>query len=102
MTSRISLIAATITLVALLGLAPFGSQAADAVRPRAPGLGDPGQLLEVQIDSGRNVDGGFMLDGQDARQQLKVYYRQACLRPACANSDGQSSTCEPEAQAASC
>ncbi len=72
MTSRISLIAATITLVALLGLVPAGSQAADVARPRAPGLGDPGQLLEVQIDSGRNVDGGFTLDGQDARQQLVV------------------------------
>jgi hypothetical protein len=72
MTSRISLIAATISLVALLGLTPISSQAADAARPRAPGLGDPGQLVEVQIDSGRNVDGGFTLDGQDARQQLVV------------------------------
>src|SRR5262245_28563872 len=37
-----------------------------------PGLGDPGQLVEVQIESGRTVDGAFKLDGQDARQQLVV------------------------------
>ncbi|MEX0977385.1 MAG: DUF1549 domain-containing protein, partial [Pirellulales bacterium] len=40
--------------------------------PAAPGLGDPGQLTEVTIDSGRTVEGGFTLDGQDARQQLVV------------------------------
>jgi hypothetical protein len=40
--------------------------------PKAPGLGDPGVLQEVVIDSGRNVEGGFTLDGQDARQQLVV------------------------------
>ena len=38
----------------------------------APGLGDPGQLVEVSIESGRAVDGVFTLDGQDARQQLVV------------------------------
>jgi hypothetical protein len=46
--------------------------AASAPAPKTPGLGDPGQLLEVQIDSGRTQDGGFTLDGQDARQQLVV------------------------------
>ena len=45
---------------------------AAAAPPKAPGLGDPGELLEVQIDSGRTVEGGFTLDGQDARQQLVV------------------------------
>ncbi len=40
--------------------------------PKPPGLGDPGELQEVQIDTGRTVEGSFKLDGQDARQQLVV------------------------------
>jgi hypothetical protein len=55
------------------------SQAADAAAaetaaatPKAAGLGDPGTLQSVDVQSGRNVDGGFTLDGQDARQQLLV------------------------------
>ncbi len=43
-----------------------------AAKLPTPGLGDPGQLNEVAVESGRNVDGGFSLDGQDARQQLVV------------------------------
>lgn len=48
------------------------SVANDIKPPQAPGLGDPGALVEVQIDTGRTVEGGFTLDGQDARQQLVV------------------------------
>ncbi len=51
------------------------AQPADGAAPAkfvAPGLGDPGQLVEVSIESGRAVDGAFTLDGQDARQQLVV------------------------------
>lgn len=79
MTCRITRIATVIILAALWGLffASAAARAADATIPGAkalqtPGLGDPGQLTEVQIDSGRSVDGTFALDGQDARQQLVV------------------------------
>jgi Protein of unknown function (DUF1549)/Protein of unknown function (DUF1553) len=80
MTSRIARLAA-IVLCAWCGLllaSPARSSDAPpadvpaAATPAAPGLGDPGQLTEVTIDSGRTVEGGFTLDGQDARQQLVV------------------------------
>ncbi len=73
MKSRITLMAATVLLAGAWG--PFSAIAgtiADAARPKTPGVGDPGQLAEVQIDSGRTVDGAFTLDGQDSRQQLVV------------------------------
>ena len=73
MTSRITRIAAAVLFSTpwMVGLAPLGF-AGDSQGPRALGLGDPGQLVEVQIDSGRTAEGGFTLDGQDARQQLIV------------------------------
>ncbi len=76
---------ADLRLLAILGLlwglgAALPSRAEEAAStPPAPpqksaaqGLGDPGALTEVQVESGRNVDGAFTLDGQDARQQLVV------------------------------
>ncbi|ADB18194.1 protein of unknown function DUF1549 [Pirellula staleyi DSM 6068] len=47
------------------------SYAADE-KPKAPGLGDPGQLTSIQVDTGRTVDGLFTLSGRDAVQQLVV------------------------------
>jgi hypothetical protein len=38
----------------------------------AGGLGDPGRLLTLRIDTGRAVDGQVTLRGEDARQQLAV------------------------------
>ncbi|MGD9722600.1 MAG: DUF1549 domain-containing protein [Pirellulales bacterium] len=52
--------------------APAAAAEPQATVAKAQGLGDPGQLLEVAIESGRSVDGAFTLDGQDARQQLVV------------------------------
>jgi hypothetical protein len=73
MTSRIAPIAATLVLSALGSvLCASPCHAGDVKNPRTPGLGNPGQLTEVVVDSGRTVDGGFTLDGQDARQQLVV------------------------------
>jgi hypothetical protein len=68
MTSRVALVAATVIAFSPLAL----SAAPEATPPKAPGLGDPGQLVEVQIDTGRTQDGTVTLDGQDARQQLVV------------------------------
>jgi len=72
MTSWITRIAAVTAVLIATGSAPAADSAAPAPAAKAPGLGDPGQLLEVQIDTGRTVDGGFVLDGQDSRQQLVV------------------------------
>ncbi|HEX3724821.1 MAG TPA: hypothetical protein VHV08_01200, partial [Pirellulales bacterium] len=76
MTSQKTLVAA---LILLGGLVPAAwaaptapGEAPPARAAHAPGLGDPGQLLEVQIGSGRSQEGLITLDGQDARQQLVV------------------------------
>src|SRR6476659_522519 len=41
-------------------------------KPKAPGLGDPGQLTSIQIESGRLKDGLVTISGRDAGQQLVV------------------------------
>src|SRR5256885_6312827 len=47
--------------------------AADApAKPKAPGLGDPGKLVSIALDSGRTKDGLLMLSGRDAVQQLVI------------------------------
>jgi hypothetical protein len=75
MTYRTTLLAAIGALSLSIALTPWTS-ANDAKRPGG-GLGEPGQLLETSIDSGRTQDGAFVLDGQDARQQLVVTGRYA-------------------------
>jgi hypothetical protein len=40
--------------------------------PEAKGLGDPGKLQSLTIESGRAQDGGFTLAGRDSWQQLLV------------------------------
>jgi Protein of unknown function (DUF1549)/Protein of unknown function (DUF1553) len=73
MTRWMSRVAAFVILAAPVTSVFFANAAAnDAKAPATPGLGDPGQLTAIQIDSGRSVEGGFTLDGQDARQQLVV------------------------------
>lgn len=39
---------------------------------QAPGLGDPGQLQSISIETGRLTDGGFVISGRDANQQLVI------------------------------
>ncbi|MEX2027751.1 MAG: S-layer protein, partial [Pirellulaceae bacterium] len=41
-------------------------------KPKAPGLGDPGKLVSIAVDSGRVKDGIVPLSGRDAVQQLVV------------------------------
>jgi len=41
-------------------------------KPQAPGLGNPGKLTTIVVDSGRVKDGAFLLSGRDASQQLVV------------------------------
>lgn len=48
------------------------ASADDAKKPVAPGLGDPGQLKSITIETGRAVDGRFVLAGRDAAQQMVI------------------------------
>lgn len=57
--------------VLLVNAAVFAQDAAPA-KPKAPGLGDPGKLTAVVIDTGRAKDGMFNLAGRDAAQQLVI------------------------------
>jgi hypothetical protein len=66
---------AVLLLTALLApVCWFGTEsfAADAAKPKAPGLGDPGQLTAIQIDTGRVKDGIVQLSGRDSAQQIVV------------------------------
>jgi hypothetical protein len=55
------------TLAGLILLAPPLPAA-----PEPKGLGDPGKLLSIRIETGRTVQGRFVLTGPDATQQLLV------------------------------
>jgi hypothetical protein len=60
---------------ALLIVALFGfcnSAVADSATLKAPGLGSPGTLTGLQIETGRAKEGRFVLAGRDAAQQLVV------------------------------
>jgi hypothetical protein len=41
-------------------------------KPQAPGLGNPGKLTAVVVESGRSKDASFILSGRDSSQQLVV------------------------------
>ncbi|MFP6649945.1 MAG: DUF1549 domain-containing protein, partial [Pirellulaceae bacterium] len=41
-------------------------------KPEPPGLGDPGKLVSVEVETGRSVEGLFIISGRDAGQQLLV------------------------------
>jgi uncharacterized protein DUF1549/uncharacterized protein DUF1553/Big-like domain-containing protein len=41
-------------------------------KPKAPGLGDPGKLVSIAVDTGRAKDGLVAISGRDAVQQLVV------------------------------
>ena len=63
---------AALLLAALL--APVGLLfAADLpAKSKAPGLGDPGQLTAIQVETGRLKDGLVQLSGRDSSQQIVV------------------------------
>ena len=56
--------------VALVAALATASAHAEPVDP--PGLGDPGTLESIQIETGGLQDGRFMLSGRDSSQQLLV------------------------------
>ncbi|MEX0818008.1 MAG: DUF1549 domain-containing protein [Pirellulaceae bacterium] len=63
----------TAILLAVLSSVSFRSLCAeDDVAPKPPGLGDPGKLLSISIETGRTRDGTFLVSGRDASQQLVV------------------------------
>lgn len=59
-------------LAATLAFAADPPAATPAAAPAPPGLGDPGQLQSIAIESGRLKDGSFTISGRDAMQQLVV------------------------------
>lgn len=67
--------AAAMLLAALLlpAVNPTSSWAApDGSKPEPPGLGDPGALQSISVETGRTTDGLFVLSGRDGSQQLVV------------------------------
>jgi len=61
----------TVPLLAVLSPACLFAQD-NAATPNPPGLGEPGTLLSIAVDTGRTVDGKFSLAGRDASQQFVV------------------------------
>ncbi|MEZ6111217.1 MAG: Ig-like domain-containing protein [Pirellulaceae bacterium] len=68
---RLTTPAAALLLAALLAPASFHSLQADE-KQQPPGLGDPGKLVSIALETGRQVDGSFVVAGRDAAQQLVV------------------------------
>ena len=66
--------AAALLLAALVAPAtlPSAFSADNPAKPQAPGLGDPGKLTAIQVDSGRTKDGVIVVSGRDSGQQLVV------------------------------
>lgn len=60
------------TLAFLLTASLACRLAAEETKPEPPGLGDPGQLQAIAVESGRLQDGVFTIAGRDAGQQLLV------------------------------
>jgi len=66
-------LSAAAILLAVLSPASISSlHGEDDVAPKPPGLGDPGKLLSISIETGRTVEGKFLVSGRDASQQLVV------------------------------
>lgn len=62
-------------MVAVVGLgllASLGADASDNGSAKPKGLGDPGELQSISLETGRLEDGTFLLAGRDAAQQLVV------------------------------
>ena len=68
---RFALPTATLLLVALC-LPTLNIFAQQEDKPEPPGLGDPGKLVSIDIETGRTEDGRFLISGRDAGQQLLV------------------------------
>jgi hypothetical protein len=68
---RLAALFATAFIACLSFAAAAHNEAADK-KPPAPGLGDPGQLTRIEIETGRLKDGLVTIAGRDAVQQLVV------------------------------
>lgn len=60
-----------VAILAAIFLMNFSSISAQE-KPKAPGLGDPGALQSISIETGRAADGLFTIAGRDSSQQLIV------------------------------
>ncbi|QDU97174.1 DUF1549 domain-containing protein [Lignipirellula cremea] len=59
-------------VAALLGAMLLPAALMNAAEQEPPGLGDPGKLMSISVESGRTQDDAFLLSGRDAAQQLVV------------------------------
>ena len=62
----------TLLLAVLSPVALNTLPAEEATAPKPPGLGEAGKLLSITIETGRTIDGKFLVSGRDASQQLVV------------------------------
>ncbi|MCA9175586.1 MAG: DUF1553 domain-containing protein [Planctomycetales bacterium] len=63
----------TLTLgLTIAFVATINAEDAQPNKPTPPGLGDPGKLVELTVETGRDVDGVFEVAGRDASQQLLI------------------------------
>ncbi|MCO6459675.1 MAG: DUF1553 domain-containing protein [Pirellulaceae bacterium] len=70
---RFALPARALLLALTLSLTRFAQPVfAEGDKVEPPGLGDPGQLQAIAIETGRTQDGTFLLSGRMAAQQLVV------------------------------
>jgi hypothetical protein len=64
--------AAAPAFAAILAVAFLTSAYGNDTKPKAPGLGDPGQLTAIEVQTGRTKDGQVTISGRDAGQQLVI------------------------------
>lgn len=62
-------------LIASLVCIAIASSALGEETPQPPGLGDPGTLSSISVETGRTKDGLVVVSGRDASQQLMVSAR---------------------------
>ena len=63
---------ALLVVCCLLALPAVPALGQDESKPEPPGLGDPGQIMSISVETGRMQEGVFTLAGRDASQQLLV------------------------------
>ena len=72
MRSRLIVAPRLATLLAAAFLTTAALAADNPAKPKAPGLGDPGALKAIQVETGRLKDGLVTISGRDAGQQIVV------------------------------
>src|SRR5262245_1435822 len=72
MRSRLTAAPRLAALLAAAFLSTLATAADNPAKPKAPGLGDPGKLTAIAVETGRLKDGLVTISGRDAGQQIVV------------------------------